>query len=111
MPAALKLQEAVLCVPIDRRLPKIRLRSRQLHRLLGQVRTPACRLCAPSLCSLTTHPYVCPSSPAQTLCPQCPHLLPPPVQRLVLRMDGWDRGSRYPHSHLVRSLGPIHSLK
>ncbi|KAI3434597.1 hypothetical protein D9Q98_002666 [Chlorella vulgaris] len=60
-------QEAVLCVPIDRRLPKIRLRSRQLHRLLGQ--------------------------------------------RLVLRMDGWDRGSRYPHSHLVRSLGPIHSLK
>jgi hypothetical protein len=82
MPAALKLQEAVLCVPIDRRLPKIRLRSRQLHRLLGQVRTPACRLCAPSLCSFTTRPHVCPSSPAQNLCPQCPLLLPP-------RCSGW----------------------
>jgi hypothetical protein len=33
-----QLQESVLCIPTDRRLPKIRLRSRQLHRLLGQVR-------------------------------------------------------------------------
>lgn len=30
-------QESVLCIPTDRRLPKLRLRSRQLHRLLGQV--------------------------------------------------------------------------
>ena len=27
----------MLCIPTDRRLPKLRLRSRQLHRLLGQV--------------------------------------------------------------------------
>ena len=32
-------------------------------------------------------------------------------QRLVLRLDGWELGSRYPHGHLVRSLGPINSLK
>lgn len=57
----------MLCIPTDRRLPKIRLRSRQLHRLLGQ--------------------------------------------RLVLRLDGWDQGSRYPHAHLLRALGPINSLK
>lgn len=37
-------QEAVLCIPTDRRLPKIRLRSRQLHRLLGQVRQGATSL-------------------------------------------------------------------
>jgi hypothetical protein len=30
--------EACLCIPLDGRLPKVRLRSRQLHRLLGQVR-------------------------------------------------------------------------
>ncbi|KAI7844065.1 hypothetical protein COHA_002209 [Chlorella ohadii] len=60
-------QESVLCIPTDRRLPKLRLRSRQLHRLLGQ--------------------------------------------RLVLRLDGWDQGSHYPHSHLVRVLGPINSLR
>ncbi|KAL4433810.1 hypothetical protein ABPG75_000251 [Micractinium tetrahymenae] len=60
-------QESVLCIPSDRRLPKIRLRSRQLHRLLGQ--------------------------------------------RLVLRLDGWELGSNYPHGHLVRSLGPINSLR
>ncbi|PRW57734.1 DIS3-like exonuclease 1 [Chlorella sorokiniana] len=60
-------QESVLCIPTDRRLPKLRLRSRQLHRLLGQ--------------------------------------------RLVLRLDGWDQGSHYPHGHLVRVLGPINSLR
>jgi exoribonuclease R len=31
-------------------------------------------------------------------------------QRFVLRLDGWERGSRYPHGHLVRLLGPINSL-
>eukprot|EP00887_Chlorella_sp_A99_P003744 scaffold7.g3744.t1 len=60
-------QESVLCVPVDRRLPKLRLRSRQLHRLLGQ--------------------------------------------RLVLRLDGWERGSSYPHGHLVRVLGPLNDLR
>ena len=33
------------------------------------------------------------------------------VQRLVLRLDGWEQGSHYPHGHLVRSLGPINSLR
>ena len=32
----LGLQESVLCVPLDRRLPKLRLRSRELSRLVGQ---------------------------------------------------------------------------
>ncbi len=56
----------MLCIPLDRRLPKLRLRSRQLHRLLGA--------------------------------------------RLVLRVDGWDRGSNYPHAHLLRVLGPVNDL-
>lgn len=30
------LQEAVICVPSDRRLPKVRVRSSQVGRLLGQ---------------------------------------------------------------------------
>ena len=30
------VQEAVLCVPTDRRLPKLRVRSSQVGRLLGQ---------------------------------------------------------------------------
>ena len=30
------LQEAVICVPMERRLPRIRVRSRQLHSLIGQ---------------------------------------------------------------------------
>lgn len=33
------------------------------------------------------------------------------VQRLVLRLDGWELGSQYPHGHLVRALGPINSLR
>ena len=33
------------------------------------------------------------------------------MQRLVLRLDGWDQGSHYPHGHLVRVLGPINSLR
>ena len=37
------LQESVLCIPTDRRLPKLRLRSRQLHRLLGQVGEIECQ--------------------------------------------------------------------
>lgn len=39
------------------------------------------------------------------------HSISPPLQRLVLRLDGWDQGSHYPHSHLVRVLGPINSLR
>ena len=31
-----ELQEAVLCVPTDRRMPKLRVRSSQVSRLLGQ---------------------------------------------------------------------------
>ena len=34
--ALLGLQESVLCVPLDRRLPKLRLRSRELSRLVEQ---------------------------------------------------------------------------
>lgn len=30
------MQEAVLCVPTDRRLPKVRVRSSQLDQLLGK---------------------------------------------------------------------------
>ena len=29
-------QEAVICFPLDRRLPRLRLRSRQVHSLVGQ---------------------------------------------------------------------------
>lgn len=36
MQAAFAVQDAVLCIPLDRRLPKTRLRSRELHRLAGQ---------------------------------------------------------------------------
>ena len=130
-----------MCIPTDRRLPKIRLRSRQLHHLLGQVRLLR-RLCAAGcladLCCL--HKFLLPPplffpakpvlprashSSAPPACPSClpsclpllpallPALLPLPlpfVQRLVLRLDGWEQGSRYPHGHLVRSLGPINSL-
>lgn len=104
----LDVQEAVLCIPTDRRLPKIRLRSRQLHRLLGQV--GACSTVGPlarSLCcgAALLH-AVCP--PRRAHAPRPTHSRP--SQRLVLRLDGWEQGSHYPHGHLVRSLGPINSL-
>lgn len=51
----------VLVVPLDRRMPRIRIRTRN----------------------------------AQTLA----------NHRLVVTVDGWERTSRYPHGHLVRSLG------
>jgi hypothetical protein len=66
-PSSTPGQESVLCVPMDRRLPLLRLRSRQLAQLLGR--------------------------------------------RLVLRVAGWDRASRYPTAHLVRVLGPINDLR
>ena len=90
------VQGAVLCIPTDRRLPKIRLRSRQLHRLLGQVRR---------LRELLLQPEPC--APRLLTTPVC---APAALQRFVLRLDGWEQGSRYPHGHLVRSLGPINSL-
>eukprot|EP00897_Mesotaenium_endlicherianum_P004923 jgi/Mesen1/4459/ME000227S03481 len=56
-------QRAELCVPMDRRIPKVRVVTRQVERLRGQ--------------------------------------------RFVVRMDGWERTSMYPHGHLVRVVGPI----
>lgn len=58
---------SVLCVPTDRRLPRVRLHTRQAARLLSQ--------------------------------------------RLVVRVDGWDPGSKYPHAHLLRVLGPAGDLR
>ena len=34
-----------------------------------------------------------------------------PPQRLVLRIDGWDRGSAFPSGHIVRVLGDLGDLK
>lgn len=62
----------MLCIPTDRRLPKIRLRSRQLHRLLGQVRRSPTRLptvlvhsCLPGSLLRRGPPKCTPTSPAR----------------------------------------------
>ena len=65
-PSSSSSSEAVLCVPIDRRLPRVRLRTRRVAALLGQ--------------------------------------------RFVLRVDRWERNSRFPEGHLVRLLGPVGDL-
>lgn len=56
-------QEQLLCVPMDQRIPLVRVASSQRSRLLGQ--------------------------------------------RFVIRIDGWDSGSKLPRGHIVRILGPI----
>ncbi len=56
-------QQRVLAVPMDRRIPKIYLLTRQLALLKGQ--------------------------------------------RLVVQVDGWEAGSRYPHGHYMKRLGPV----
>ena len=58
-------QQTVFFLPMDKRLPKIRLVTRQAGELLGQ--------------------------------------------RVVVTIDGWDRQSRYPVGHFVRSLGELES--
>lgn len=65
-------------------------------------------------------PIPCPRRPGSTSASSHRRSLPPVnscctplarVQRLVLRLDGWDQSSHYPHGHLVRVLGPINSLR
>eukprot|EP01018_Ginkgo_biloba_P012952 Gb_38988 [translate_table: standard] len=56
-------QEQLLCVPMDQRIPLVRVASRQRSRLVGQ--------------------------------------------RFVIRIDGWDTGSKIPRGHMARVLGPI----
>ena len=56
-------QQTVFLLPMDKRIPKIRLRTRQAEALLGK--------------------------------------------RILVTIDAWDRDSRYPVGHLVRSLGEL----
>ncbi|ORX93181.1 hypothetical protein BCR34DRAFT_608633 [Clohesyomyces aquaticus] len=58
-------QQVVFLVPMDKRIPKIRLRTRQAGELLGQ--------------------------------------------RVLATIDAWERDSRYPFGHFVRSLGELES--
>ncbi|EED24279.1 exosome complex exonuclease exoribonuclease (Rrp44), putative [Talaromyces stipitatus ATCC 10500] len=56
-------QQSVFVLPMDKRIPKIRIRTRQAAELLGQ--------------------------------------------RILVTVDSWDRDSRYPTGHFVRSLGEL----
>lgn len=56
-------QDTVFLIPMDKKIPKIRLRTRQVSELLGK--------------------------------------------RILVTMDAWDRDSRHPVGHLVRSLGEM----
>ncbi|KAM5431449.1 exosome catalytic subunit dis3 [Microsporum ferrugineum] len=56
-------QQAVFVIPMDKRVPKIRIRTRQANELMGQ--------------------------------------------RILITIDAWDRDSRYPMGHFVRSLGEV----
>ncbi|KJZ76643.1 Exosome complex exonuclease dis3 [Hirsutella minnesotensis 3608] len=56
-------QDSVFLIPMDKKVPKIRLRTRQVSELLGK--------------------------------------------RLLVTIDAWDRDSRHPVGHLVRSLGEL----
>ncbi|KAL1306709.1 hypothetical protein AAFC00_005378 [Neodothiora populina] len=58
-----RAQQMVFLVPMDKRIPKIRIRTRQAGELLGK--------------------------------------------RLLVTIDSWDRESRYPVGHFVRSLGEL----
>ena len=58
-------QQTVFLVPMDKRIPKIRVRTRQAGELLGK--------------------------------------------RVLVTVDSWDRDSRYPVGHFVRSLGELES--
>lgn len=58
-----RAQQTVFLVPMDKRIPKIRIRTRQAGELLGK--------------------------------------------RLLVTIDAWDRESRYPVGHFVRSLGEL----
>ncbi|KAF1356727.1 ribonuclease R [Delphinella strobiligena] len=58
-----RAQQTVFLVPMDKRVPKIRIRTRQAGELLGK--------------------------------------------RLLVTIDSWDRESRYPVGHFVRSLGEL----
>ncbi|RYP30347.1 hypothetical protein DL767_006321 [Monosporascus sp. MG133] len=58
-------QESVFLIPMDKKVPKIRIRTRQAGELLGK--------------------------------------------RILVTIDSWDRESRYPVGHFVRSLGELES--
>ncbi|KAK3362737.1 hypothetical protein B0T25DRAFT_468158 [Lasiosphaeria hispida] len=56
-------QDTVFVIPMDKKIPKIRLRTRQVAELLGK--------------------------------------------RILVTIDAWDRGSRHPVGHFIRSLGEL----
>ncbi|KAK0633497.1 mitotic control protein dis3 [Immersiella caudata] len=56
-------QDTVFVIPMDKKIPKIRLRTRQVAELIGK--------------------------------------------RILVTIDAWDRGSRHPTGHFVRSLGEL----
>lgn len=56
-------QQTVFLLPMDKRIPKVRIRTRQASSLLGK--------------------------------------------RIVVSIDTWDRASRYPVGHFIRSLGEV----
>ncbi|KAE9980909.1 hypothetical protein BLS_008099 [Venturia inaequalis] len=60
-----RAQQTVFVIPMDKRIPKIRVRTRQAGELLGK--------------------------------------------RVLITIDSWDRESRYPVGHFVRSLGELES--
>ncbi|KAL1634779.1 exosome catalytic subunit dis3 [Neofusicoccum ribis] len=60
-----RTQQTVFLIPMDKRIPKIRVRTRQAGEMLGK--------------------------------------------RVLVTIDAWDRGSRYPTGHFVRSLGELES--
>lgn len=62
---SVRQQQMVFLIPMDKRVPKIRIRTRQAGELLGQ--------------------------------------------RVLATIDSWDRDSRYPMGHFVRSLGELES--
>ncbi|KAK8192901.1 ribonuclease R [Phyllosticta capitalensis] len=60
-----RIQQTVFLIPMDKRIPKIRVRTRQAGEMLGK--------------------------------------------RVLVTIDSWDRESRYPMGHFVRSLGELES--
>jgi exosome complex exonuclease DIS3/RRP44 len=58
-------QEVVFVIPMDKKIPKIRLRTRQVAELIGK--------------------------------------------RILVTIDGWDRDTRHPTGHFIRSLGEVES--
>ena len=76
-------------VPYDVRIPKVRI-STHLTEELRNYRYGPCVLYMYKYCARPLTP-----SPS------------PFIGRILIRVDGWEEGSQYPHGHFVCSLGPI----